>query len=148
MEKSARHFDREKHEKYHCGRGDNAYNNNSGDGIIDRRTPYGFGTPDSDKRLFNNMALFDATTQHWKCLICDYKRNKHQRYQVFGHIASTHGYESRVPGERWGILLNGRYVDPATKQLPINLTKTQIADLQNERVKLKNKNGKNCWGCG
>ena len=43
------HADREKHEQYHCGNEDNAYANNSEEGVIDRRTPYGFGTPKKTK---------------------------------------------------------------------------------------------------
>ena len=110
--------------------------------MIDRKTPDGFGTPGDDKRLFNNIALYDAATQGRKCLLCDYERNKRQWYKVFGRIASTRGYESRAPNERRGILLNDKYSDPAKKQLPENLTKTQIADLQNERIGITNKTGK------
>jgi len=142
------HADREKHEQYHCGNEENAYRNNSDEGKIGSRTPYGFGIPNNDRRLFNDMALFGVNTQQWKCLLCGYKRDKYQRYQVFGHIASTHGYISRVPNERWGILLNEKYNDPSWQQQPINLKKTQIADIQNERVRIKQKDGKNCWECG
>ena len=95
------HKDREKHEKFHCGNPENPYRNNCEEGKIDRRTPFGFGTPNTDMRYFNDNALFNKETQTWQCLLCGYKKDKYQWYQVFGHIAANHGYTSRIPNERW-----------------------------------------------
>jgi len=111
----------EKHEQYHCGNEENAYRNNSKEGIIDRRTPYGFGIPNNDKMIFNDVALLDTQTHHRKC---NYKRGKYQRYQVFGHIAAANGYESRVPNERCDILLNEKFNNQTYQQKPINLKNT------------------------
>ena len=90
-------------------------------GTIDRRAHCGFGTPSNGESLFNDMALFGKPTQRWNCTPCDYSRGKYQRYQVFGYIAATHGYTSRVPSERWRIPPNDKYTDLITKPKPMNL---------------------------
>ena len=40
-------------------------------GVIDRGTPYGIGALNGDKRLFNNLGLYDAATPEWKRPLCD-----------------------------------------------------------------------------
>ena len=70
----ATHTYRGKHGQFHCGDEENAYRNNSTEGVIDRMTPYGFGIPYNDKSLFNDMSLFGIQTQQWKFLLINYKR--------------------------------------------------------------------------
>jgi len=112
----ATHNDMIKHREYHCEQEENKYHNHSADGVIDRRAPFGFGIPNNNKRIFGDKADFNATTQTWNCLICNFKRGKYQRYQVFGHIAATHGYTSRIPNERWGIPIDEKIPGGENKQ--------------------------------
>ena len=104
--------DRLKHEQNHCGNEIPKYNNNSANGIVDRRTPYVFGTPKGDMRTSKDKVMFGETTNQWLSLISNYKRGRYKWYQVFGHVAAAHGYASRTPSERWGIALCGQYQEP------------------------------------
>ena len=146
------HQDREKHEKFHCGNPESAYNNNSEPGIIDRRTPYGFGIPKTDMRYFNENVLFNANTQSWNFLNCDYTRDKYQWYQVFGHVAATHGYTSRIPNERWGIQIQDKYQQPEENpgiNLPGNLKPYMREEINNRRIHIRiNADNNIMWGCG
>ena len=75
------------------------YNNNSEEGVISRRTPYGFGIPIQDIRRFNGKALYDEKIEEWKRMLWKSKRSKCQRNQVCGRIAVAHGYNSRAQAQ-------------------------------------------------
>ena len=94
------------------------------------------------------MAQFDKQAQTWKCTICNYTREKRQLYQVFGHIAASHGYESRVPNERRDILIIEKYINQTLRHQSINLKKARHADMQNERVGIYTSYGRNFWERG
>ena len=49
--------DMAKHRNYHCGQNVSAYHKHCEIGVIDRRTPHGFGTPNNDKRMFSKKEL-------------------------------------------------------------------------------------------
>ena len=72
-------------------------------------------------------------------------RGKYHRYQVYGQIASAHGSESRIPNGRWGILLNDKYIDPAKKQLPKNITKRKSMIY---KIRVNKTKWENWWECG
>ena len=69
--------DLENHQKYHCGIHINSFGNPSKDGIIDRRTPYGFGTPPEDQQAIQGGIVFDRTEVTWNCTICNFTRNRY-----------------------------------------------------------------------
>ena len=50
----ATHNDMVKHREYHCEQEINEYHNHSAEGVIDRRTPFGFGIPNDNKRIFGD----------------------------------------------------------------------------------------------
>ena len=143
------HQDREKHEKYHCGNPANGYNNNGQPGKIDRSTPYGFRIPKTDMRYFDDNVLFDSNAQSWKCLLCSYTRDKHQRYQVFGHTAAMRGYTSRTPNERRGIRIQDKYSGEDEINPPQELRTYMTAEIDNRRILiLVGENNEIRWQCG
>ena len=143
------HQGREKQENFHCGNEISMYQNNCDQGIIDRRTPYGFGIPKQDMKLFNQTAIFGKQQQRWKCLLCNYKRDRCQWYQVFGHIAATHGHTSRVPNKRRGIKLPGRHEEQETPILHANIKQHLSAEIYNGGIHLYAKqDGNTMWKCG
>ena len=148
----ATHADMTKHMDYHCNQEENAYRNNCEEGIINRRTPYGFGVPNIDKRLFGGKAFFDVLAQTWNCLICNFARDKYQRRQVFGHIAATHGYTSRIPNERWVIPIEDKYQEANTtntiKTSSAEEEEVQTEPTEQQRIRTKHLNGQTTFICG
>ena len=63
----ATYIDMVRRREYHCAQEVNARHIQRKNGIIDRRTPYGYGVPNIDKRLFGEKALFGKITQTWNC---------------------------------------------------------------------------------
>ena len=101
-----------RHMKYHWWDKEIPYKRNpenSNNKVIDGRTYHGLGIPKAEMVKFNNKSMFNAETQKWQCIVYKYQRDRYQRYQVFGHIAATHWYTSRILNTRWNIPLQDRY---------------------------------------
>ena len=77
---------------------------------IDRMTYHGVGIRRENVEMSDSDAMFNMETQQWKRPIRDFKRDKYQRYQVFGEIAATHGYTARVANSRRNIPLGERHI--------------------------------------
>ena len=114
------------------GRGREKYNNIDEDGVLDRRTPYGFGMPRWDMRTFGKKSTYGATIKHRIRLICDYKRDMYQRYRVSGRAAETctESLASRIPNERCGICLFSNIKSQPAKYTPSTSKATRQRILQ------------------
>ena len=100
-----------RHRGYHCNQEVRAYQNKSGNGIVDRRAPYGFGVPNMENVSSGKKPYFAKSHKRGNCVICNYSMGKYQWCQVFGHVEATHGYKSRIPNERWGVAIMGKFQD-------------------------------------
>ena len=95
-----------KHTKYHCGNIENPYScnpENNNNRVIDIGIYHGSGIPKGEMVKFDNKPMFNREAHKWKCLVFDYQGGKYQLFQVFGHIAATHGDKSGIVNARWDI---------------------------------------------
>ena len=85
------------------------------------KTTHGFGVPIEDMFTFKGKVTYGKISKKWKCLICNYQRGRHGWHQVFGHVASTHGYQSRIKNDRWNIPEEERRKEENIITRPVNI---------------------------
>ena len=100
---------------------DNPSHNHNEEGTINRKTRHGFGVPIEDMFMFKGKVTYGKISKKWKCLICNYQRGRHGRHRVFGHVASTHGYQSRIKNDRWNIPEEERHREETVINRPENI---------------------------
>ena len=127
---------RDKHTQYRCGNERSLYNNSEED-VTNRNTPYGAGAPKKDARVYHGKTLYGDQTKEWKCEMCNFKRDKYRRCQVFGRIAATHGYNSRARNERWGITRAEQYAEEKTDHRPRNISQNMVIERRNRRLDIR-----------
>ena len=79
---------------YRCGgEKGNPYIGTSNEGGVNRNSRSGAAIP-KDLMMFIGEIMFGKIRKSWKCVICNFERGRDGRFQVFGHVASKHSYQS------------------------------------------------------
>ena len=91
----------------------------------------------TDMRYFDGNILSGPNARNWKCSLCNYTRDKHQRYQVFCHATATHGYTSRTPNEGRGIQIHDKYSDEPETNQPQERKPYMAAEIDNRRIQIR-----------
>ena len=102
-------------------------------------------TPVGEKPPFNKI------THAWICLVCNYSRDKYRRYQVFGRIAETRGYTSRIPNESWGVARRSKFQEQNAEEKRNGNnenTSEHIGGINHRRIMTETMNNETIFVCG
>ena len=139
--------DMQKHMFYHCKNNDgDPFINKSNEGKIDRRTMRGFGLPSEDMFMFKGKVMY-GKIRKWICLVCHFERNKYGWHQVFGHVASEHGYQSRIKNNRWNIPEDEQYKETKEATRPENIDMYMAQEISYGNIEFATIDGEFIFKC-
>ena len=82
---------------------------------------HGFGLPSGDMFTFKGKVMYSKIRKSWICTVCNFERSKYERRQVFGHVETEKGYQSRLKNDRRNIPGGERYNEEKVATKPGNI---------------------------